>query len=189
MSRMPELEDAKLSPEQRRVRDAIVAGPRGRVEGPLKVWLHSPKFAERAQELGAFCRFGTSLPPQLSELAILLTASYWRAGFEWAVHAPQALKAGLDPDVVEAIRLGRKPVLTRTDEAAVYAFASELLRKRRVSVSTYRIAVAELGRTGVVDLVGILGYYTLISMTIVAFKVPLPTDAPDPFAIERGRRR
>jgi len=182
MPRMPELEVAKLSPEQRKVHDAIVAGPRGKVEGPLKIWLQSATLADRAQELGAFCRFNTSLPPRLSELAILLTGAYWKAGFEWAVHAPAALKAGIDPEAVEAIRVGRKPVLARTDEAALYAFVSELLRNRRVSDSTYRVAVGELGQRGAVDLVGILGYYTLVSMTIVAFEVPLPAGTPEPFA-------
>jgi 4-carboxymuconolactone decarboxylase len=178
---MPELDVAKLSSEQRRVYDAIVAGPRGKVEGPLKVWLRSPELADRAQALGAFCRFNTSLAPRLSELAIILTAAYWKAGFEWAVHAPAALSAGLDPDVVEAIRVGRKPVLTRTDEAAVYAFTTKLLRNRRVPDATYRLAVGELGQRGVVELVGVLGYYTLISMTIVAFQVPLPPGATSSF--------
>ena len=182
MPRLPELDVAKLSPEARKVYDAIVAGPRGKVEGPLKVWLQSPTLADRAQQLGAFCRFDTSLEPRLSELAILLTGAYWKAGFEWAVHAPAALKAGLDAEAVEAIRVGRKPVLPRTDEAAVYAFATKLLRNRRVPMSTYRLATGELGQRGVVDLVGILGYYTLVSMTIVAFQLPLPPGTPDPFA-------
>lgn len=182
MPRIPELDVAKLSPEQRRVHDTIVSGPRGKVEGPLKVWLQSPKFAERAQELGTHCRFNSGLPPRLSELAILLTGAYWKAGFEWWAHAPMALKAGLDPEAIEAIRVGRKPVLERADEAVAYAFASELIRNRRVSDATYRLAVAELGQAGVVNLVGILGYYTLISMTIVAFDVPLPQGAVDPFA-------
>jgi len=182
MPRIPELDVAKLSPEQRRVHDTIVAGPRGKVEGPLKVWLQSPKFAERAQELGTHCRFNSGLPPRFSELAILLTGAYWKAGFEWWAHAPMAIKAGLDPEAIEAIRVGRKPVLVYADEAAVYAFASELMRNRRVSDTTWRLAVAELGQTGIVDLVGILGYYALVSMTIVAFEVPLPQGTADPFA-------
>jgi 4-carboxymuconolactone decarboxylase len=182
MPRIPELDVAKLTSEQRRVHDTIVAGPRGKVEGPLKVWLHSPRLAERAQELGTHCRFNSGLPPRLSELAILLTGAYWKAGFEWWAHAPMALEAGLDPEAIEAIRVGRKPVLARTDEAAVYAFASELICNRRISDATYRLAVAELSQAGVVDLVGILGYYALISMTIVAFEVPLPEGAADPFA-------
>jgi 4-carboxymuconolactone decarboxylase len=137
--------------------------------------------ADRAQALGAFCRYGTVLAPRLSELAIITTGAYWRAGFEWAVHAPIALKAGLDAAAVEAIRTGGQPNFTRADEAAVHAFAHELLHERRVSDGTYRGAEQELGRRALVDLVGILGYYGLISMTIVAFEVPVPEGAPEPF--------
>ena len=182
MPRLPDLDMGDLSPEQRRVHDAIASGPRGVVQGPLKVWLNSPELADRAQALGAFCRYGTTLPPRLSELAIITTGAYWKAGFEWAVHAPIALKAGLDPDAVEAIRRSEPPCFERPDEAAVHAFAHELLHDRRVSDATYRRAEAELGSRGVVDLVGILGYYGLISMTIVAFDVPVPAGAPEPFA-------
>ena len=181
MSRLPELTVDKLTPEQRNVHDAIVAGPRGLVPGPLTLWLNSPKLAERAQELGAFCRYHTSLPPRLSELAILVTGASWKAGFEWFVHAPIGIAAGLDPAAVETIRTGGTPKFGRADEAAVYDFTHELLEKRRVSDVTYKRAVAELGSVGVVELVGILGYYALISMTIVAFHVPIPEGEPEPF--------
>ncbi|WP_237478333.1 carboxymuconolactone decarboxylase family protein [Lichenibacterium dinghuense] len=181
MPRLDDIDPATLPPEGRRVYDAILAGPRGVVEGPLRVWVNSPGLADKAQALGAFCRYGTSLPARLSELAIVVTGAHWRAGFEWAVHAPIALAAGLDPEVVEAIRLGREPGFAAADERAVYRFAVELLRDRRVSDETFAGAVAELGRVGVVDLVGVLGYYGLISMTIQAFEVPLPAGAPEPF--------
>jgi 4-carboxymuconolactone decarboxylase len=181
MARLPDIDPAALTPEQRRVYDAILSGPRGIVEGPLRVWVNSPGLADKAQALGAFCRYGTSLEQRLSELAILTTGAHWQAGFEWAVHAPIALAAGLDPAAVEAIRTGGEPDLPKPDERAVYAFSSELLRHRRVSDATYAAAVAALGQLGVVDLVGILGYYGLISMTINAFDVPLPADAPAPF--------
>jgi 4-carboxymuconolactone decarboxylase len=104
--RLPDIVVESLTPDQRRVYDAILSGPRGVVQGPLRVWLNSPELADRAQALGAFCRYHTTLPPRLSELAIITTGAYWKAGFEWAVHAPIALKAGLDPDAVEAIRKG-----------------------------------------------------------------------------------
>lgn len=180
--RLPDLDETRLSPDQRRIYDAIVNGPRGVVEGPLRVWLTSPGLADTAQALGAFCRYGTSLPPRLSELAILVTGAFWRSGFEWAVHAPIALKSGLSPEVVEAIRTDGTPTFAQEDEAAIYAFARELHRDRKVSDATFTHALALFGETGVVDLVGILGYYTLISMTINAFHVPLPDGAADPFA-------
>ncbi|MGH7040703.1 MAG: carboxymuconolactone decarboxylase family protein [Acetobacteraceae bacterium] len=181
MARLPDLSSDTMTPEQRRVHDAIVAGPRGVVEGPLRVWLHNPELAERAQALGAFCRYGSSLPARLSELAILLTGAHWRAGFEWHVHAPIAVKAGLDPAAVEAIRVGRDPGFAAEDTAAVFAFATELLRTRSVGEATFARARAALGPVGVVDLVAILGYYGFISMTINAFAVPLPEGAAEPF--------
>jgi len=108
--------------------------------------------------------------------------AHWRAGFEWFAHAPLAIKAGVDPDAVEAIRTGKPPKFAQADEAAVYAFAHELLTTREVSEATYQEALARLGKKGVVELTGILGYYCLISMTIKAFEVPLPTGTPDPFS-------
>jgi 4-carboxymuconolactone decarboxylase len=182
MARTPELVYAELDADQRRVYDAIIAGPRGQVQGPLKVWLQSAQLADRAQALGAFCRFGSSLSPRLSELAIIVMGAYWRAGFEWFAHAPIAIKAGIDPAAVEAIRSGREPTFAKPDEAAVYAFAHELLATRAVSDATFQNAIAQLGRKGVVELTGILGYYGLISMTIKAFEVPLPSGTPEPFA-------
>jgi 4-carboxymuconolactone decarboxylase len=182
MSRIPDLVLEKLSPEQRRAYDAIVAGPRGRVVGPLRVWLESPQLADHAQVLGAFCRFNTSLPPRLSELAIITTGAFWRANFEWHAHAPMAIEAGIDPAAVEAIRSGKTPQFKRDDEAAVHAFARELIETRRASAQTYARVLDVLGLKGVVELVGILGYYSLVSLTLNAFEVPLPAGAPEPFA-------
>jgi 4-carboxymuconolactone decarboxylase len=181
MPRLTDLDEATLSPEQARIHDAIKSGPRGVVEGPLRVWLNSPGLADTAQALGAFCRYGTSLPPRLSELAILVTGAFWKSGFEWAVHAPIGMKAGLTAGVLEAIRVGRNPVFDNEDEAIVHAFCTELHVSHKVGPETYARAVAAFGEVAVVELVGILGYYTLISMTINAFEVPLPEGAPDPF--------
>jgi 4-carboxymuconolactone decarboxylase len=182
MPRLPDIVPESLSPDQRRVYDEILAGPRGIVEGPLRVWVNVPGLADRAQALGAFCRFHSGLPPRLSELAILVTGAYWRAGFEWHVHAPIALKAGLDPAAIEAIRTRGTPRFVKDDEAAVHDFCRELLDSRQVAAETYARTEAALGRDGVVALVGILGYYGLISMTINAFEVPVPPPNGDPFA-------
>jgi 4-carboxymuconolactone decarboxylase len=182
MPRLNDLDETKLNTAQQRIFDAIRSGPRGVVEGPLRVWLTSPGLADTAQALGAFCRYGTALPPRLSELAILVTGAFWTSGFEWAVHAPIARKAGLSEDVVEAIRVGQTPNFIHEDEAIIHGFASELHRDHKVQADTYARATATFGEQAVVDLVGILGYYTLISMTINAFEVPLPAGAPDPFS-------
>lgn len=172
----------RLTAAQRSVHDAILSGPRGVVEGPLRVWLLSPGLADTAQALGAFCRYDTSLSPRLSELAILTTGAFWSSGFEWAVHAPIAEQAGLSPAVIEAIRTGQTPDFPLEDEGAVHAFARALHLHHAVPDAIYARAVVALGVQGVVELVGILGYYTLISMTINAFRVPLPDGAADPFS-------
>lgn len=179
--RAPLPEREHLNDEQKRIYDAIISGPRGRVVGPLLVWLQSAGLADKAQALGAFCRYGTSLPPRLSELAIIVTGAFWAARFEWATHAPIAQEAGIDPAAIEAIRTGGTPVFTRDDESIVHDFAIALHNDHRVNDALYARAEAALGTAGVVELVGILGYYTLICMTINAFNVPLPDGAVDPF--------
>lgn len=183
MPRPVPLDMDAFTPRQREVYDAIASGPRGVVEGPLRVWMQSPELAQQAQSLGAFCRYGTSLPSRLSELAILVTGSVWQAGFEWHVHAPIGVAAGLAPATVEAIRRGERPDTLLEDETAVYAFSHALVVSRRVGDDDYVRAEAVLGQAGVVELVGILGYYGLISMTIVAFHVPVPEGAIEPFAV------
>jgi 4-carboxymuconolactone decarboxylase len=181
MSRLPDLRYEDMTAEQQRVHDEIAAGPRGRVEGPLRVWLHAPKLATHAQKLGAHARFGSLLPPALSELAILVTAAAWHSEFEWYAHARLAREAGIADQVIEAIRMGYEPSLPDAKARAIYAVSRELHRTRALSDETYAAAEAALGREALVDLVGILGYYTLVSMTLNAFRVPTP-DNSEPFA-------
>ena len=173
----------KFSPEQKKVHEAILAGPRGKVVGPLKVWLKNPGLAEHAQALGAYCRFGSSLPPRLSELAICITGSFWKANYEWFAHAPLAMKAGIDAAAIEAIRTGARPTFTKADEQAIYDFVSEMVATKRVSNATFERAKKELGETGVIDLVGIVGYYSLVSVTLNAFELPLPDGEKVPFEV------
>ena len=116
MSRLPDLDPEKFSPEQKKVHEAVLAGPRGKVVGPIKVWLKNAGLAEHAQALGAYCRFNSSLPPRLSELAICTTGAFWKANYEWFAHAPLAIKAGIDPAAIEAIRTGGTPKFTKSDE-------------------------------------------------------------------------
>lgn len=184
--RPPLLEEAALTSDQKSAYDAIIAGPRGVVEGPLRIWLQSPGLAKTAQALGAYCRYGTSLPPRLSELAILVVGAHWQSGFEWHIHAPIALAAGVSPSAVNSIKDGETAVFSDEPARIVYEFATELLQHRAVSNAMYAQAVAILGVPGVVDLVGVLGYYTLISMTINAFHVPVPPGATEPFAVPRA---
>lgn len=163
-----------LTAEQKRVHDIIASGPRGRVRGPLAIWLHRPELAEAAQALGAYCRYGSSLDPKLSELAILCMACVWQAEFEWWAHKPIALKAGLAPEIVEALKAGERPSFADPEEAVVHDVVFALSRERRIPDALYAKGMDVLGGGRLVDLVGLCGYYTLISMTLNAFDVPLP---------------
>lgn len=166
----PDLDN--LTPEQQDVAEAIIAGPRKAVIGPMRIWLHRPELARHAQRLGQYCRFDSSLPPILSELAILVTARAWSSEFEWSAHKKIALEAGLSPEIVDAIRRHASPPFEDDKQRAVYAFAWELHSARKVSDPVYKAAIAALGEEAVVDLTGILGYYTLVSMTLNVFEVP-----------------
>ena len=174
MPRISPIDPERLDAAQRAVHDAIASGPRKGVRGPLAVWLHRPQLADRAQALGRYCRYDSSLPPRLSELAIMLMGRHWLAEYEWAAHKPFALEAGLSPDVLDAIRDGREPVFARRDEALVHAFMQQLHARRAIDDALYADLEREIGRDGLVDLVGVAGYYTLISMTIKVFDVPPP---------------
>ena len=172
MSRLPRLDEATLTPEQKRVFDMIASGPRGTVVGPLRVWLQSPGLAEKAQALGQYARYDSVLPSHLSELVILVTARWWSSGFEWTHHAPIALSAGIPAPAVSAISQARAFQFEDPKMQAAFNMATELHRDRKVSDETYAAALNVLGMQACVDLVGICGYYTLISMTINVFDVP-----------------
>jgi 4-carboxymuconolactone decarboxylase len=174
----------RLNRAQRAMRDAILATRPGlkKFGGPFGVWLHAPQFGDLAQRLGEHCRFKTTLPPRLSEFAILTTARWWRAQFEWIAHAPIAERAGVDPHTIADLRAGRYPKRARSDERAIYEFIAELYRARRVSEGKYRAVLKRLGPTGTVELVGLLGYYAMVSMTLNVFNVPIDPKQPLPFA-------
>ncbi|MEQ8699371.1 MAG: carboxymuconolactone decarboxylase family protein [Bauldia litoralis] len=178
MSRRAEIDLDNLTPEQQKAADDIVGGPRGSIRGPFVPWLNSPELAGRAQRLGEFARYHTSLPERLKELAILVTARHWAAQFEWWAHAPLAIDAGLAESVVAAIADHQTPDFVAEDEAAIYAFCSELYTNRRVSDATYRAVAAHVGDKGAVELVGVLGYYALVSMTLNVFEVEVPGGDP-----------
>ncbi len=183
MARLEPLDLEKLTPEQKEVADAIMSGPRGGLRGPFEAWLRSPVLADRAQKVGEYCRFNTSLPKHLSEFAIILTGKHWKAQFEFFAHARMAIEAGLPRETVEAVRTGSVPAFRDDAERAVYAFVTEYFATNRVSDATYQQALAALGgERGVVDLIGIVGYYGLVSMTLNVFDVGLPEGEPLPLA-------
>lgn len=181
-NRLPEFRLENASTEQKAVLDEILSGPRGNLNGPFLGWIFSPEFAQHAQRLGAFCRYQTGLPLRLSELAILVTAARWQAQAEWYIHHPIAVEAGVPAQLAEAIRIGSEPVFDDADDALIHAFATELYETRRVSDATYRNAVERFGHTVVINLVGLLGYYTLVAMTLNVFDMRAQGQNELPFA-------
>ncbi len=182
MPRLPDPDPETLTPEQKAIFEDIAAGPRGGVRGPFKVLIYSPDLCARVQKLGAYVRYDCAVPQKLRELAILITARHLNADYEWHAHEPHARDAGLAEAIIEAIRAGEPPAFTEPAEQAVYDFVIELHRTHRVGDAAYGAAVATLGERGVVDLVGLLGHYSLIAMTLNVFEVPVPDGAPSPFA-------
>lgn len=172
--RLTELTLAEMDDAQRAVAEEAIAGKRGRIPAPLRAWLHSPELGRRAQKLGEFVRYDTSLPPVLSELAILVTARHWTSHFEWYAHKRDGLAAGIDPAVIDAIAERRTPDFADPTAKLVHDYTRLLLATGRVSDALHSEAVALLGERGVVDLVGIVGYYSLVALTLNAFDIGLP---------------
>lgn len=166
---------------QRAAADELIAGPRKGVKGPFIPLLRSPDLMSRLQKVGEYLRFNSALEPRVSEFATLLVSRSWSQQFEWATHVPLALKAGTSEETIEAIREGRRPASMSPNEAVVHDFISELLNSKGVAQATYETAVGVFGEQGVIDLVGIVGYFTLISMVLNVAHTPAEAaKGPDP---------
>ncbi len=174
MTRFKHLEKSEMTDAQRKAYEAIVSGPRGGARGPFNALLRSPDLADRVQRVGEYVRFNSSLPARLNELAILVVARYWSAQYEWYAHRQLALAAGLDPRIADAIAQGKRPANMQDDEAAIYDFCKELHERKFVSNAAYQAALDKFGERGVLDLVGVSGYYTLVSMVLNVDQHPLP---------------
>ena len=164
----------EMTPEQRSVHDEVVSGVRGRLVGPLRAVIHSPDLARRWSRLGEYLRFSTCLPKKLNELAIIVTGRRWNSQLEFLIHAEAAIAAGLDPACVEAIRLGEAPTFTDEAEAEVYEFARQLQQTGTVDGPVHAAVTKRWGAQGVVELTGVIGYYTMVSMTLNAHEIPIP---------------
>jgi 4-carboxymuconolactone decarboxylase len=168
---------AQLTPAQKAMADHLLAGERRGMGGPFNVLLRSPELGDLAQQLGAQVRFHSSLPRKLNEFAIIITARYWTAQYEWYAHKRAALEAGLSPAVVDAIAAGKRPASMQPDEEAVYTFSDEILKTKQVGDATFQAAIKAFGERGVVDLIGVIGYYQLVSMVLNVDRYPLPDGA------------
>lgn len=176
--RMPPIPASAMTDAQRAAAEELSAGPRGGVRGPFVPMLRSPEFMQRTQKLGEYLRFHSAIPPRLSEFTILIVARHWGNLIEWQVHHPIALKAGLTPAVADALAEGRRPEGMAADETVLYDFCDELLQHKVVSDTTYARAVAAFGENGVVDLVGIVGYYGILAMLMNVAQTPPLADKP-----------
>ena len=180
MPRIPLFDATNIGPAQAGVYDAIVKGPRGRLVGPLRAALHNPELAERWQQFGEILRFSTSVAKRHTELAILVVARRWSSQVEWYVHSDAALKAGLPKGVVDQLRLGQLPVFENRDDVLVYEFTRQLQQTGDVDDALYAELETQFGARGIVELSSVVGYYTLVSMTLNVHRVPLPADAIGP---------
>ncbi len=164
--RMPEIPSDKMTDAQKKAAEEFAAGRGTQVFGPFVPLLRSPEVMLRAKAMGDYLRFKSSLPAKLNELIILITARQWTQQYEWAFHHPIALKQGLEPEVANALLEGRRPMGMSPDEEIVYDFLDELHRNQSVSDPTYARAVARFGEQGVIDMIGVNGYYTFLAMVM-----------------------
>jgi 4-carboxymuconolactone decarboxylase len=171
-----------MTPEQKQVADKIMAGPRKGMRGPFNALLRSPELADYAQKLGEYVRFKTSIPPRLNELAILLTARRWTAQYEWYAHHRLAMQAGLSADIAAAIAEGKRPMSMGPEETIVYNFCHEVIETGQASDAGFKAVVDKFGERGAIDLIGVMGYYSLVAMTLNVDRVPIPDGGKPPLA-------
>lgn len=175
--RFPALAPEDMTDEQKAAAETFAEGRGYAVRGPFLTLLRSPEVMLRAKAMGDYLRFKSSLPPRLSEMAILVTARFWSQNYEWHAHRPLAEKGGLDPAIADAIADGRRPENMAEDEEALYNFATELHVNKSVSDATFARAQALFGDQGIIDLTAINGYYTLIAMVLNVGRMQLPEGA------------
>jgi len=172
--RMPPIPPERMTDAQKKAVEEFRAARNADVGGPFAPLLRSPEVMNRARAMGDYLRFKSVLPPRLSEFAILITARQWTQNYEWDAHSRIAQQAGLSADILAALAEGRRPDRMADDEEILYAFCTELQRNQSVSDATYARAVAKFGEQGVIDMVGISGYYTLLAMVLNTARTPVP---------------
>ena len=183
--RFAPLKAEELTPPQKAWADELAAAPRNGKFGnpPFRAYIRSPDLAPKLTALADYLRWHTSLPPRLSELAILITAREWTAQYEWYAHYPHAIEGGLDPKVAAAIAAGKRPDGMREDETALYDLATALYRDRKVSDAVYKAALDKFGERGIMDIIGIIGFYDITSMTLITMQAGAPDGKPAPLPV------
>jgi 4-carboxymuconolactone decarboxylase len=172
--RMSRIAPEKMTEAQRKAAEELAAGPRGEVRGPFNVLLRSPELMSPLQKVGEYLRFRCELDRRIAEMATLIAARHWTQNYEWSAHHPLALKAGLKPEIAQAIADGRRPTGMAQDEEIVHDLLTEALQNKGVSDVTYERAIGEFGERNVVDLLAIAGYYALLAMLLNVSRTALP---------------
>jgi len=170
------LERDAMTPAQLELYDRI-AGKRGAVRGPFNLWLYSPELCDKVEALGRFVRFDSSVPPQLRDLAILVTARHWDSSYMWHSYSRRAAEGGVAEEVIAAIAERREPPFKLSEDRAVYTYVTELLGRHKVADGTFQKAVAAIGKPGLVELTALIGNYSMVAMALNAFEVDLPAGA------------
>ncbi len=188
ITRFAPLKVEELNPAQKAWAEAIAAPPRNAkfTNAPYRAYIRNPDLAPRLTAMTDYLRWNTSLPPRLSEMAILITARQWTAQYEWFAHYPLAIKGGLDPKVIGDIALGKRPEGMKDDETALYDLAMALYRDKKVSDPVYKAALDKFGERGIMDIIGLMGYYDITSMTLITMQAGAPNDSVKPLpALEK----
>ena len=171
--RMPPLARESMDDTQRAAADELIAGPRKGVKGPFIALLRSPRLLAPLQKAGEYLRFDSALPRRVSEFATLVVSRQWTQQFEWFTHVPLAIDEGTSAETIEALRIGRRPPAMSIDEALVYDFIVELTTHRGVADETFAACIERFGERGLIDLVGLVGYFTMISMVLNVARTPI----------------
>ena len=180
--RLPPIPPDKMTDAQKKTAEELISGPRGALVGPFIPLLRSPEFMSRLQKTGAYLRYDTNLGANISEFVILITARHWTQQFEWDAHGSIAKKAGVKPEIIEAVADGRRPVGMSPDEEIVHDFCTELLNHQCVSDATYERAANRFSEKGVIDITGLCGYYSLLGMIMNVSRTPMPAGKTPPLA-------
>lgn len=175
--RMPALPTEAMDETQRAAAQELINGPRGAVFGPFIPLLRSPELMNRLQKVGEYLRFQSALDTRISEFVMLIVSRQWTQQFEWCMHYPLAIKAGIRQETLDALAEGRRPELMADDEALAYEICDELDRMRGLSDATYARAVASFGERGVLDMLGLIGYFTTVSIVMNTARTPPQKDA------------
>jgi 4-carboxymuconolactone decarboxylase len=185
ITRFAPLKAEELNPAQKAWADMIAAPPRNAKfnNPPYRAYIRNPDLAPRLTAMSEYLRWNTSLPPRLSELAILINARHWTTQYEWFAHYPLAIKGGLDPKVASDIALGKRPDTMKDDEAALYDLVIALYRDKKVSDPVYKAALDKFGERGIMDIIGIIGYYDVTSMTLITMQAGAPNDSVPPLPV------